>query len=237
MEDDLEKRKIVIPGELLGQGMAGHGTYKQDDKVYSKNIGLSEQKNGSFVVIPLSGVYNPKKGDGVIGKISEVDFSKWIIDINAPYQAILPLAEATDEFIDLTRTDLTKYFDHDEIIFAEISTVTISKSVQLSMKNRKCRKLKNGRLIKVTPAKVPRIIGRSGSMVEIIKNLTNTQIVVGQNGIVWVKGENETLAIETIHMIEKKSHIEGLTDKIKNMLEEKSGMKLDEIKVDENGFN
>lgn len=223
------ERKLVIPGDFLGEGRGGYGTYEEREsdsevtRVYSRFVGLAENKNGFFMVIPLSGVYNPKKGDGVIGKIAEVDFSKWIVDVNAPYQGIMPLSEAVDEFVDLTTTDLTKYFNYGDIIFAEISTVTKSKSVQLSMKNRKCRKLKAGRIIKVTSAKVPRIIGKGGSMVEMIKSLTDTQIVVGQNGLVWVKGENEALAAEAVLMIEQKPHLEGLTNKIKDMLESRTG--------------
>lgn len=219
MTEEESKRKLVITGELLGEGRTGHGTYEEEGKIYSKFIGLAEEKNGLYFVIPLKGVYNPKVGDGVIGRIDEVSFSKWIVDINAPYQAVLPLSEATEEFIDLTKTDLTKYFNYGDLVFAEITTVTRSKNVQLSMKNRKCRKLRGGRMIKVTPAKVPRIIGRGGSMVEMIKELTATQIVVGQNGLVWIKGDNEDIAIEAITMVEEKSHVQGLTDKIKEMLE------------------
>ncbi|MBI4896314.1 MAG: hypothetical protein HY832_02090 [Candidatus Aenigmarchaeota archaeon] len=96
-----------------------------------------------------------------------------------------------------------------------------TKNIQLSMKNRKCRKLHGGRIIRVTPAKVPRIIGKSGSMVEMIKEITGTQIVVGQNGIVWVKGEHADVAIEAVVEIEEKSHLSGLTDHIKATLEEK----------------
>lgn len=232
-EKEAPKRKLVIPGELLGQGIAGHGAFGEDGKVFSKFIGLAEEKNNLFFVIPLRGIYNPKRGDGVIGKIDEISFSKWIVDINSPYQAVLPLNEAVDEFIDLTKTDLTKYFDYGDLIFAEISTVTRSKSVQLSMKSRRCRKLRGGRIIKVTPAKVPRIIGRSGSMVEMIKDLTKTQIVVGQNGIVWVKGDNENIAAEAILYIEQKSHIQGLTDQVKAMLEKRIGIKPEEKNKEE----
>jgi exosome complex component RRP4 len=217
----MTKRRLVIPGELLGEGRGGHGTFEEDGKVFSKFVGLVDEKGGYFFVIPLSGIYNPKRGDGVIGKIKDISFSKWIVDINSPYEAVLPLNEAVDEFVDLTKTDLTRYFDYNDLIFAEISTVTKSKSVQLSMKNRKCRKLRGGRTINVTPAKVPRIIGRGGSMVEMIKEKTDTQIVVGQNGVVWIKGENEDIAVEAILEIEEKSHIQGLTDQIKQMIEEK----------------
>jgi len=216
-----EKRKLVIPGDLLGEGRGGHGTYEQDGKTFSRFVGLAEDRTGMFIVIPLSGIYNPKRGDGVIGKIEEIIFSKWIVDINSPYQAVLPLSEAVDDFIDLTKADLTKYFNYDDLLFAEITAVTKTKNIQLSMKSRKCRKLRGGRIIKVTPTKVPRIIGKGGSMVEMIKNITGTQIVVGQNGLVWVKGDNEDLAAEAIVFIDERSHVEGLTDYIKNMLETK----------------
>ncbi|MCX6815586.1 MAG: exosome complex protein Rrp4, partial [Candidatus Aenigmarchaeota archaeon] len=158
-------RRLVIPGDVLGEGRAGHGTYEEDGKIHSCFIGLAEEKGGLHFVIPLSGIYSPKRGDGVIGKVEDVIFSKWIVDINSPYEAVLPLSEATDEFIDLTKTDLTKYFTYGDLVFAEITTVTKTKNVQLSMRDHKCRKLKGGRLITVTPAKVPRIIGKGGSMV------------------------------------------------------------------------
>jgi exosome complex component RRP4 len=215
------KRKLVIPGEHLGKGRASSGTYQEGDDVFSRFVGLSEEKNGYFVVIPLSGIYNPKRGDGVVGKIEEIAFSKWIVDINSPYSAVMLLSDAVSEYIDITKSDLTKYFNYGDLIFAEISTVSKTKTIQLSMKDRRCRKLRGGRLIRVTPTKVPRIIGRKGSMVEMIKEMTGTQIVVGQNGLVWIKGDNEDVAAEAILHIEEKSHISGLTDQIREMLQEK----------------
>jgi exosome complex component RRP4 len=214
-------RSLVIPGDLIGEGKSGHGTYEENGQIFSRFIGLAEEKNGMFFVMPLSGIYNPKRGDGVIGKVEDVIFSKWIVDINSPYEAVLPLSEATDEFIDTTKADLTKYFTYGDLVFSEITTVSKTKNVQLSMRNHKCRKLRAGRLITVTPSKVPRIIGKGGSMVEMIKEITKTQVVVGQNGIVWVKGDNEDIAIEAITEIEKKSHVHGLTDYVKEMLEKK----------------
>lgn len=214
-------RKIVIPGDLIGEGRAGHGAYEDGGHVFSRHVGLAEEKNGLFFVIPLSGAYNPKRGDGVIGQIKGIIVSKWFVDINAPYEAVLPLSEATEEFIDLTKTDLTKYFNYEDLIFAEITNVSKTKDVQLSMRDRKCRKLRGGRLIRVTPAKVPRIIGKGGSMVEMIKEMTKTQIVVGQNGLVWVKGDNEDIAMEAVKEIEQKSHMHGLTEQIKALLEKR----------------
>ena len=213
-------RKFVIPGEILGDGMAGQNTFTDDGKVRSKVMGFAENRDNKHFVITVNGVYNPKTGDGIVGMVDEVSFSKWIVEINAPYIGVLSLSDGVDEFVDLAKTELTKYFDRGDYIFAEILSVSKNKNIQLSMKSRKCRKLVNGRFIKIVPSKVPRIIGKSGSMVEMIKNLTGTQIVVGQNGIVWVKGENDDVAINAVMEIEKNAHTDGLTDKIKVFIEE-----------------
>ncbi len=218
-QKEKSERKLVIPGDLLGEGRASYGTYAKEGKIYSKFVGLAEERSGSHMVIQLNGAYMPKKGDGVVGRVEEIIFSKWLVDINSPYMAVMTLSEAVEEFVDLTKTDLNRYFDAGDLIFAEISAVSRNKEVNLSMKSRKCRKLRGGRLIKVIPFKVPRIIGRGGSMVEMIKNMTATQIVVGQNGIVWVRGDNEDLATKAILLIDEKSHMSGLTEYIKEFLE------------------
>ena len=87
------------------------------------------------------------------------------------------------------------------------------------MNDHRTRKLIGGRILKITPSKVPRVIGKAGSMIELIKDKTKCQIIVGQNGVIWIKGEKESLASKTILMIEKESHISGLTDKITKFLE------------------
>ena len=225
--DEESGRKLVIVGEQIGKGRAGHGTYEQNGDVYSKFVGLAESKGDMHFVIPLSGVYNPKRGDGVIGRIVEIIAQKWFADINSPYEAVLTLSEGVEEFIDLTKSDLTKFYDYNDLIFAEILSVNRQRQIQLSMRSRKSRKLRGGRLISITSSKVPRIIGKGGSMVEMIKQLTGTQIVVGQNGIVWVKGENEDLAAEAVMQIEERAHMPGLTEHMKQLLEERSGRKFE----------
>ncbi len=54
----------------------------------------------------------------------------------------------------------------------------------------------------------------------MIKDKTNCKIIVGQNGLVWVKGDEdmEQLTKEIIHMIEAEAHTSGLTNKVKNKL-------------------
>ena len=98
------------------------------------------------------------------------------------------------------------------------------KIIDVSMKGPGLRKLGPGKLLKVAPAKVPRIIGKQGSMISMIKEMTDCKISVGQNGIIWLVGEDpkkELTAVDAINLIERESHISGLTDKVKELLEKR----------------
>ncbi|MFH8110059.1 MAG: KH domain-containing protein, partial [Candidatus Aenigmatarchaeota archaeon] len=131
--------------------------------------------------------------------------------------------------------------DINDVIFTKVLNVSRNKLVTLTMKEKRCRKLYGGTIIKVTPSKVPRIIGRRGSMVELIKEKTGCQIVVGQNGLIWIKGENKRLAIEAILRIESYAHKVGLTDKVKEfldaMLAKAEKRKEEKLKEEEQGLD
>jgi exosome complex component RRP4 len=85
----------------------------------------------------------------------------------------------------------------------------------------------------VTPTKIPRVIGRKGSMISMIKQETGCQIILGLNGVVLVTGKNledEELAISAIKKIEEESHTSGLTDRITQLLKEKKVVNVEENK-------
>jgi len=218
----VKERQLVIPGETLAKGLdflPSSGCYRVNNELKSKLLGLVKLKDRFIGIIPLAGVYIPKTGDGIIGLVEDMQTTIWIVDINSPYDAILPLGEAVGEYVDLNRTDISIYYDIGDLIYAKVLNVSKSKQVQLTMNDHRARKLISGRVLTITPSKVPRLIGKQGSMIELIKNKTNCQIIVGQNGVVWIKGEQEGLAAKTVLMIESESHISGLTDKITAMLE------------------
>lgn len=215
--------EVVLPGELVAERNGrkiGTGVYLEGEKVYSKVLGIPRTDENEISVIPLAGAYIPKVGQKVIGIITEVEISGWGVNINSPYTAFLPLAEGVEEFVDISRTDISKYYDIDDIIYCKISKVTKNKIVQVSMRDFGCKKLREGIIIKVTPTKVPRIIGKGGSMINLIKKKTGCEIIIGQNGVIWLRGERKDKAIEAILTIEKESHIIGLTEKIEKMLGE-----------------
>ncbi|HIQ50283.1 MAG TPA: RNA-binding protein [Nanoarchaeota archaeon] len=218
----VKEREVVIPGQTLAKGMdllPGYGTYRYNDEIVSKVTGLVKLKERIISVIPLSGKYVPRPGDGVIGIIEDVQPTFWNVNINSPYIGILLLGEAVKEYVDVTKTDISKYYDIGEVIYARVLQISKSGIVTLSMNDPKARKLRGGKLVRITPYKVPRVIGKEGSMIELIKEKTQCQIIVGQNGVIWIKGKNEALATKAILLIEKESHILGLTEKVSKLLE------------------
>jgi len=215
---------IVIPGELLAEGfdfLPSGKAFREDEKIFASTIGVASVKGRVIKVIPLAGKYMPRKGDVVIGKVVNISHSGWILDIDSPYLADLNIGEASSEYIDTNRTPMTKYFDLGDYALCEIITISEGFFVKLTAKFKPYRRLMGGNIIKVSPTKIPRIIGKAGSMVNMLKDASGCDITVGQNGLVWIKGEpeNEAMVARIIKIIEKESHMPGLTDKIKRMLE------------------
>jgi len=91
------------------------------------------------------------------------------------------------------------------------------RGIDLSLKARGLGKIGEGLIVEVNPNKVPRIIGKEGSMIKLIKDETGCNITVGQNGLVWIKGEkveDELLAKKAILFIEENSFVSGLTEEV-----------------------
>jgi exosome complex component RRP4 len=222
----VKEKDIVVPGEVLAEGMdylPDNGTFREEEKIIASNIGIVAIKGKIIKLIILNGNYVPKAGDVVIGTITNASFSSWMVHVGYAYEANLSLKEATSDYINRGE-DLTNYFDFGENIITKVTQVSRAKNIDLTMKGPGLRKLKGGRITQVTPLKVPRIIGREGSMVTTIKDLTNTRITIGQNGRIWIHGDNpmdELKAEEAIKFVDKNCHKEGLTDEVKKFLESK----------------
>ncbi|KYK26345.1 hypothetical protein AYK26_05115 [Euryarchaeota archaeon SM23-78] len=227
----VKDKDIVVPGEVLAKGMnflPGHGTYRNNDEIIANRLGLLTVDGKVLKTVPLAGRYLPKKNDTIIGRVMDILMSGWRLDINSAYPAVLPLKDATFSYI-AKGADLTKYFELDDYVVVKITNVTSQNLVDVTCKGQGLHKLRGGRIIQVNTHKVPRIIGKKGSMVSLIKKATGCKIIVGQNGTAWISGEPEmeVIAVNAIKMIEEQSHVSGLTDKVKDFLEKATGKKLE----------
>jgi len=213
-------RELVIPGDLLDNGKlkAGNGTYVVDDNIYASQLGIKSVRSNYVNVIPLGGRYIPQQGDTVIGKVIDLGPSNWLIEINSPYPAPLHVNEVPwrVEFGDTAR-----YLNVGDILLSKILIVDETKRVQVTMKEPGLRKLQGGQIIEIAHSKVPRVIGKGGSMIQMIKSFTNCRIFVGQNGRIWLDGEidNIVYAIRAIRMIEEEAQNMRPTERVKEYLE------------------
>jgi len=221
-----EKKQLVTPGELLAEGdyLPGETSYLENGKIFAERIGLVDSDNKKVNVVALRAFYVPKVGDIVIGTVTEVGFNGWTVDIKSPYTAMIRASDVLSRPFKPQNDELSAVLNTGDLIVAKIASYDRAHDPQLTVGEPGLGKITRGQLLRVTPTKIPRIIGRKGSMISMIKQETNCQIILGLNGVVLVTGktpEEEAIAIGAIRKIEEESHTSGLTDRITQLLKEK----------------
>lgn len=225
MSSDVEDGEIVVPGQLLHDGTdyaAGDGTFNEGTAVISEVLGAANERGDALQVNPRYNPYVPSTGDLVIGEIERVGPSNWNVDIGCPWSAFMHVNEGVDEYVDHD-DDISQWYDIGDLIVGKVTGVTKGMDVKLSMDHENARELDGGRVITIPPSKVPRVIGSKGSMVELIKNATDTMIVIGQNGRVWIDGGNEDLAVRAVRKVAAEAHADGLSATMEDWLQENGG--------------
>ncbi|MBU2053311.1 MAG: exosome complex RNA-binding protein Rrp4 [Nanoarchaeota archaeon] len=219
----MTERKIVIPGEVIAEGedyLPGEGTEKTDKGIVAMRFGLAEKSGKLVKVISLSGVYQPRRGNVVIGKVENITINGWFLDIGYSDNAFLSLNEIPRY---VNKDGLDEVMDIGDMAIAKIWAIN-KRGVDLSLKSRGLGKIDEGIIVEINSNKVPRVIGKEGSMVNLIKDKTGCNITVGQNGVIWIKGdsiEKELLAKEAVMFVTEKSFISGLTEEITKWFEER----------------
>jgi len=237
----VKDKEVVVPGQILAKGLdflPSNGTYRLSEDILANRLGVISVEGKVLRSIPMAGRYLPQRNDVIIGKVDDILMSGWRLDINCPYSAVLPLKDASFDFI-AKGADLTRYFNLEDFVMVKITNVTSQNLIDVTAKGPGLKKLRGGRVMKVNPNKVPRIIGKKGSMVSMIKKGTDCKIMIGQNGLIWFEGtpDMEVIVSETIKKIEKESHHQGMTDKIKVFLEQRTGRIIDLSEQDESEHN
>ncbi len=198
-------KEIVLPGTKVAEGAKRfEGTFVEGNGTFASVLSIRQDDR----VIALKGHYVPKIGDYVIGIVKEVRFSGFQIDLNSPYEGVISSKETREAF------------EVGDVISAKIRVVDEVHEPLLV----EPRKLWSGRLIDVESVKVPRIIGRNGSMLSMLKAYTKTDLFVGKNGRIYLKNGDVALAALVVLKIAREAHLSGLTDRTKAFLEKESGI-------------
>ncbi len=218
--EEKEGYVIVTPGTLISTSeKSGEGTFVFSGKTHSKFFGIKKE-GYKISVVPFKQSYKPKRGDKIIGQIKEFNYPFFIVDIQAPLPAYLYLSNTSNlsKYATIDQEKLMRIYRPGVWIYSEISELT--DKVKLSMKSYDAKVLKEGRIAYITPSKVPRVIGKGGSMIKMIQNKTGCTILIGQNGIIWISGGKINLVIKIIQKIDDESHIPGLTDRVGELIDE-----------------
>jgi len=216
-------RKVVVPGDLLSEDAkrSGEGTYVKNGSVYSLLYGLANFRD-KINVIPLAGKYVPGPGDNVIGVVKDITFSNWIVDINSPYDGLLHISEFPKR---IESDEMSRHLRIGSSIMTRVKDVDPTMKVELTLNDRKLGQIKSGQVIEISHTRVPRLIGKGGSMISMLKKEVNCNIFVGQNGRIWISGgaEDMDLALKTITLIQREAHTNGLTDRVVDFLKREKG--------------
>ncbi len=218
------KRKYVIPGDVITTGpfRPEQNVTQDGDRIIATAVGISEIYDDTVRVISLTGKYVPKISDLVIGKVNSHTSLSWELDIHSCYVGFLPATDVFGRDFSAHADELTSKLDKGDLVAARIANFDRTRDPLVTIADRDLGKIESGELIKISPSKVPRLIGKRGTMIQTIEVATGATITIGQNGWVVVSCENSDgllKAIKAIQMIDKQAHIANLTDKIKSMLE------------------
>jgi exosome complex component RRP4 len=218
----LEERSIVVPGDLIYEGRVrtGDNTYRDRDNVYATKVGLVNYSKDRVSVIALEGGYAPLVGDMVIGTVTDLELGQWLVDIDGPTDAALTVSEATDKPF-RTSLDMTQILDVGDLVVAKIVDIDRNRTPLLSILGRELGRVNEGFVIGITPSKIPRLIGKKGSMINMILKETRCNVTIGQNGRILINGRSradEELVERVIRMVEDEAHTSGLTNRIQEYL-------------------
>ena len=216
---------FVLPGDVISNGSSSlkQNVILEGDKLVSTTIGFTEINDGAVDVIALTGLYTSAVDDLVIGKIVSHNSLSWEVDINSSYRAMLPASDIFGKDYSPSRDDLSLKLIIGDIVLARIVN-SDSRRPLITINGQNLGKIDDGELIKISPAKVPRLIGKHGSMIKSIEESTGASITIGQNGWVIFKSDNPISlknAIASIKMADLILHDDNLEEKIQNMLDEK----------------
>jgi len=219
----MSENQFVLPGDVIvtGDYRPEQNVILEGNKLMSTAIGFSEIKDDLVTVTPLTGLYTPKTDDLVIGKIVSHNALSWQVDINSYYSGILTASDIFGKDYSPSRDDLSLKLKTGDIILARIANVN-SRDPLITIIGENLGKIDSGELVKISPAKIPRLLGKHRSMIQSIEESTNATITVGQNGLIVVSCDETNgllKALTAIRMVDEQAHLVNLTDKVKKMLE------------------
>ncbi|MEM0444886.1 MAG: exosome complex protein Rrp4 [Nitrososphaerota archaeon] len=210
----IRERDIVTPGQILSDEprTAGAYTYVLNGKVYAALAGVVQLKDSKINILPGKAPYKPSEGDSVVGIIIDSKPSNFEVDLGWHLVGFLHNPRQRSR-LRLQIGDVV----YTEVRYSGIRGVFLEGGQRLI-------KIDRGLLIRISPVKIPRIIGKRGSMLNTLTSESGCKLYVGRNGLIAIIGdspEKELAVASAIRMIEEETHIPGLTERVTSHLRKK----------------
>jgi len=218
------RRKYVIPGDIITTGplRAEQNVFSDGRRIIATAVGVSEIYDDAVRVIPLAGKYIPKINDLVIGMVTSHTSLSWELDINSCYVGFLPATDVFGRDFSAHADELATRLKPGDMVAARIANFDRTRDPLVTVSDRDLGRMDSGIMVKIAPNKVPRLIGKRGTMVQAIETATKAEVIIGQNGwVVIICDSTEGLlkAKKAIQMVNDKAHSANLTDQVREMLE------------------
>jgi len=179
----------VMPGDVITTEpgfMRGHGTSVEENTLLATVSGIVERVNKLVSVRPLKSRYTGEVGDVVVGRIVQINQSRWKVDVNSKQEGVLQLSS-----INLpsgaqrrrTHTDelhMREYFEENDLLSAEIQSTYADGSLNLHTRSVKYGKLVSGLFLTVPHA----LVKRSKNHFHTLP--MGVDIILGTNGYIWI---------------------------------------------------
>jgi exosome complex component RRP4 len=201
------EQRLVIPGESIGDCTGknlGSGVASANNGTIATRLGYLKENNGTIHVVPINAAYMPRSGDLIVGIVEAVQSNLWFLDVNGPFNALLPMSLAPWK---VEFGDARNHMDVGEAVLARVQEVDECHNLVCTMKGVGLRKIAEGHVASVSIQHLPMVKEILGDL----KIASDCRIIVGDNGRVWVDGgaEGTRLAVNTLNSISKTGHIDG----------------------------
>ncbi|MCL5239598.1 MAG: hypothetical protein M1286_03985 [Candidatus Marsarchaeota archaeon] len=217
--------KVILPGDKISDSpVRTENAIVENGKTYATVMGMLDESRGAF--IPLESIWYPREGDFAVGIIENSKNNVYTVALESPFRGLIlppprPRFGGRGRFGDRGRPPMQE--ERREIMhIGDVVSVFVKEvkreADQVILILDRPKRLFGGKLMEVRSSKVPRIIGKDSTMLRQLEDGTRCTILVGLNGLIWLKGENVPLAQKAIWKIQEEAHVSGLTERITELL-------------------
>lgn len=186
--------RLVTPGmaiEPLSGKRVGSGALAQNEQIIATRLGWVREINNTVSVDPINSAYMPRSGDLIIATVAEVRNNLWFMDINGPFQGLLPMSLAPWK---VEFGAARQHMGIGDVVMARVQEVDECHNVVLTMKGVGLRRINEGSILSVPVNHVESIRGDNNETLHRLREACDCRIMVGENGKVWVDGSSQGIS-------------------------------------------